>query len=583
MGRIGLAAVGLSLLIAGGCKPDNRVELLQLDSVAVQELELNGRLRLSGSGFPTGRSCQVILSGHIHRPGIHRERFKLRLEGRALSTEQVEASLSSVDSKLWAKAGTFEGRITIAFPSRDGQLQVSGTSPQVRFALVQQNALGLKDKRARTAKALDLTAFIGIEVGDEYDSENGLVVKRVSPKSRADKAGLKPADLIFMQGSNSVRSLADLLPEPGASEIEMRVERSGESGPVTVRVALNGLSGPRLQAAQLQLLSLLVFALLCVALFSPAANALWRLLARFWATTGGVESGRFGTRRGRASRRGAATASTAFFLQSLAVGLILVATVFVTRALGSVFDPLVVLLSLFVLRISFVLFLSRTSDLRMRLQTALRCSRRMVLACAPVAFGCFLVESRSLGGLVAAQGALPWEWLVFKNPVLLLLIPLYLVACAGGLLSPVRSDQVQTVPMRWSESVYSALSCSIGAALFLGGWQSAGLPFGNAFDSAWVSGALFLLKASILLCAVRAMRALRWDESLGGWSMLSLLLGSALLTLLWRYAEVSAQLEAAIGYTLFITFIVVLLVATARVLAGGRKSAAVSPHPNPFL
>jgi hypothetical protein len=585
-----LLAFCLLVLVACGCRLDNRVELLQLDSVQVQEFEPSVRLRLNGSGFPTGRACEVFFDGKVYRFNGDTGPFETTLAGKAVSPEWIEADLTPADIKLLGKAGTFEGKITAAFTSQDGQAQITGTSPEVRLELSHNASLNLKERRGQSVRARALAAFIGVEVVEESNSDSGLLIKEVWPESRAERAGLKQADRISMQGESFVHAIIDLLPAPGSSEVELRVVRAGEQASVVVRIPLYGLNASPLDAAQLQLLALVAFALLCVAFFSPVAQGLGRYLSRFVQRRSVAAEAQLSTTHNRRVAKGNRFAGlrwidalAKFFIEPLTFALIVVALFFSRLVYGIVFDPLVVCLALFILRISFTLFISRGSNLRQRLRTAFRCSRYMVFACAPIAMGCVLAETRSLSGFVAAQGAAPWQWLVFRNPALTVVFPLFMLSSAAGFIAYGDSSRDRATLTRWFEVVYRALMCAFAAALFVGGWQVARLPLLNAIDSDWSNAAVFLLKASALAYLAYAIRVVRLEENVGRWAPLFALLGSGALTLLWRYADVSAQVEATIGYALFIAFTVVSTVAIGRVLAARNKPAAVSPHPNPFL
>jgi len=194
-----------------------------------------------------------------------------------------------------------------------------------------------------------------------------------------------------------------------------------------------------------------------------------------------------------------------------------------------------------------------------------------------------MVETRSLDGFVAAQGAAPWQWLVFRNPALTLAFPLFILSIAGGFFTYGDSDHDRATLARWIDVVYRALICAIGAALFVGGWQVVRPPFLGAIDFEWVNAVVFLLKASGLGFLAYATRVVRVENNIAPWALLLTLFGSGWMALLWRYANVSAQIEATVGYTLFIVFTVVIAITIGRVLSARNRPDTVSPHPNPFL
>ena len=72
-----------------------------------------------------------------------------KLDGKAISPERIEADLTPADIKRFGEAGTFEGRITAAFNSQDGQAQITGSRPEVRLELSRSAALDLKQRRGQ--------------------------------------------------------------------------------------------------------------------------------------------------------------------------------------------------------------------------------------------------------------------------------------------------------------------------------------------------------------------------------------------------------------------------------------------------
>jgi hypothetical protein len=591
--RIGITSLIAWFAFVGlACKTENPVELLQVSSAAIQEFESTPYLRLFGSGFPLERECRVTLDGQIRRPGDSRQRLQMGLAGKAVSAEQIEVRFSSVDLKELGETGIFEGRIKAAFPSRDGQAEVTGTLPRASLDFSQVTTLSWKEKRVRWDQARSLATRIGIDSIDEQDHEPGLVIKNIVSGSPAEGAGLKKGDVISGHGPAVVRSLYDLLPEPGSSEMQLRVARLGEAEPLIVRIPLNELSASQLDTTQMQLVFLLVFALLCLVFFSPAATAPWRRVSHFVASTlcenatkTGLADGENSlmTERDQAQPSRRKKTAVDLFFEPLIVGFVFVGTVFSRRLFARDVDPLVVCLAVFVSRISFILFISRRSSLKQRLHMAFRTSRYMVLACVPIAYAGLLVGSSSLQSMVAAQGGLPWEWSIFKTPALLLVFPLFMISCAVGLISSSDIGDDKNRFVRWTEIAYRAFMAAIGAVIFLGGWQRDHLPVLASIDFDAVSTVILVIKVYALRYLAHVIRFVRFEQLISNRVHLLLLLGAGALTALWRYLDVSAQIEATIGYTLFITIIIALSVAAVRLYMTPSKSETIFPHPDPFI
>jgi hypothetical protein len=122
--------------------------------------------------------------------------------------------------------------------------------------------------------------------------------------------------------------------------------------------------------------------------------------------------------------------------------------------------------------------------------------RASPLAAAAVAALAWSGETR-VAEIVAAQGAAPWQWMVFRNPVGFVLFPAYLAAAGSVAAGWERGSG------SWTEwlvaTLFGRLTAGVlgglGAAIFAGGWQIGmqGLP-----ALGWMA---FGLKA-VLVCIV---------------------------------------------------------------------------------
>jgi NADH:ubiquinone oxidoreductase subunit H len=93
-----------------------------------------------------------------------------------------------------------------------------------------------------------------------------------------------------------------------------------------------------------------------------------------------------------------------------------------------------------------------------------------VLACA-----CAQSGTRALDGIVAPQGAWPWQWGVLQHVALLAALPLFVVYGAQiGDAEPhaLESSRMAQRLMTLERVLTNVVLAAFGAAIFFGGWQS---------------------------------------------------------------------------------------------------------------
>jgi hypothetical protein len=245
--------------------------------------------------------------------------------------------------------------------------------------------------------------------------------------------------------------------------------------------------------------------------------------------------------------------------------------VFCRRLCGAGFDPLLVCLAVVGFGTSAALVVGGGASFRKRGRSAAGNLLSVVVACIPVGYACALGGTRSLDTIVAMQGGAPWQWLVMKNPALALAFPVFLAGCAGGYPFGFSGSRSRPGWIRFIDASGGVVMCGVGAAVFLGGWQTAGLPYLEAVDLVLAGPALFLAKAWSLAFLVQAAHRRRLAERLGGRAAVVLIVVSGAVTVAWIAFQVGALAEAVTGHALFATALVVGAVAVLRRRVPGAR------------
>jgi hypothetical protein len=568
------------------------------------EESAGARLELVGGGFPSGRECEVWLQGEVHRGGAGSGEVSLKLKARALSNDLVKAVM---DRKALAAlygtgvSGSFQGRLRVVFESADRTTLVFGELAGVRLDLPDLSDRGLKERRLHAKRARRFLGFAGLKLDESALSSEGegMAISAVRAGSPAWAAGLRGGDVILRASGIRARSLRDLEPEPNAKQVVLSVVRGARQGSMEMRVSTRGFEASRLNESSLQIAALLCLLTLVVIFYSPLAGFTLHMLepphggggagaaeaegkARYpaerrserrglWAVWNSSPGPGLPARRRRPALAGI-EAGLRLLVAPLAASALLLAMVFCQPLCGAEFDSLLVCLALVGFGSSAALLVGRGASFGQRARAAAGNLVSVILACVPVGYACALGATRSLDAIVAAQGGAPWQWLVMKNPGLALGFPLFLTGCAGGYPFGFSRARQGHGWSRLYEVAGGAVMCGVGAAVFLGGWQTAGLPYLESVDLALAGPALFLGKAWLLAFLVQMAHERRMAERLGLRTALFLILVSAMVVAAWIALSVSAEAEAVAGYALFGVALVVG--ATALML---RRSARLRP------
>jgi NADH:ubiquinone oxidoreductase subunit H len=601
-------------LAAAACQPASGPALVEVSSVLSTRLREGDVLELRGESFPEGRAAEVTLRGEVSRPGHARtRRFELSLPGRSVGAHTVAVDVTRpVERTLTGSAdaahATFHGSIEVSFPPRVARTPpVTGVLPDVTldFIPAEGDASALT---ARQEEGRKFAEFAGILLADDQAVPT---VAGVMPSSVAERGGVAAGDRLLELAGVRVLGVDDLVPPPRARGTELVVGRAGSDG----RRLVLDVSGFRplssrdwglaagLVAGALSLLFLLV---------SPFGRALsfveHRLSERLRsrdalespASSSAPRKPALGSRLVGLLPSGVASyvvfAASSAILAANALGIPLVAR--------EVDLPALVVLSFTALAFASLVF--GAPGERGVLTRARRAALVVVQALpALAALGCLGMTVGSFGpdALWLAQGALPWEWLAFRSPVLLgaaLLLVLSLVPEAS------RGRSLDTVlgARRAPPSPGHAATAAAGSAqLLLGSGVAAQAFFGGpalpgvghslvpSFGVALGGVALLLLKSWAIAAAVAG---LRWtlgrvdiDEVRGltlrvGLPVAAVLLGLAALAQQAPFEHLLAVTDRGMAWACLAGWLT-LGALIARRVAPGRTLAPSERGPNPWL
>lgn len=588
-----LRSAWLLLFLVGCVSSERGPNLVEVREVGPRHLEAGERLRVSGSGFPEGRSARVVLRGELLRagePAIQGVEITTLAELSSPHTLDVTLSPALVDEFCGdpdARHTTFRGDVEVAFAPRTSTGTAVGGVVEGVVLDVTPEAVSPSALSALRGEGERFTRFLGAKVAR---SEQGLTVASVELGGRASRGGLAAGDEISSLHDMVVRDLSDFVPPPNTRTAPVLVQRGPEQLALRLDSAGFRYHSPNTLGPAALLMGLFLVPLLLMG--SPLGRLLMILERRMSdrLRAGHLEERASGERR--LSRSGALLSGLSQQLPSSFIAYfawVAITSLFTFLALGKTIvaaelDLLVIGLgmgaSLFVAALA-----SGGGATRWSLKAGLlRALGGLTVSLPPVAALLTAAAGQgSLNGghLVSGQGSAPWNWLLFDSPISLLSGALALAALVPSI-APVAplADGRETAGARllgvteWSHKLVSA---SLLAAVFLGGSQLPG-----AADSllASAAGVLVLLFKSWLVLA--AVVFLRWV--LGGLDVVNnqllvlywLVLPSGICVLLssgWRtlvQSPMLAPIDAQFGPILFGAGMVICLYLLRRVRNASR-------------
>lgn len=570
--------LGCTALLAG-CALVGDADLLQVDDVRPHRIEVGDRVIVSGRGFPTGREASVRFDGTVRRPGASPIAVRSDVTARALADERVELDADAALVDQLGGGGTFDGAVTVGFPTADGQGRVVGRLSRVQLEIELPARRRLRAQAQRLERARRTFAFLGIEASDERPIAGGVAVAGVAEGGRADAAGLAVGDVIVSVDGARVDVPSDFVTAPGATRATVSAVRGGEVAPVEVDVSVRGLE-PVPPMLDLVVDALALLALLAVFAF-VAPTARWMSWLDDALYPRRVESD---------------TAARSLWLGRVGVfGVLVIALAcaaiiaipFSARVVVGGLDALAVFVAVSTLRRA-ALWLEVASgggrSLLVRALVAVRSLGTDVVVIVALVGAALQAGTLRLSGLVAVQSGAPWDWLAVRSPAGWVLFALFAAALVASRRASSGPGSTPSRAMHVLDTSYLFAACALGVAVFLGGWHVPGLTQDDAHASLWrIAGAvIFALKTLLLAAAVSRISATRpvgstrehAARAIGG-----VVLAAAMTTamMLWPLPLVA---EKVLGVTACIALSTLALVSLAGRHRSPRRSTMLV---HPFL
>lgn len=597
-----LFVLALSLV---ACIREPSPQLIQVLEVTPHDLELGDRVQILGAGFPQGRAAHLAFRGTLRRPGQRPiDGVELDMDAPVTSSQQIELSFDERLLSLFCGIGndaehtTFDGEIEVAFaPAAPGAAPIAASLYKVTLDF--RPPLGRAqrlDKRIKEGERA--LRFAGIQTAADPAPNGGLVVEKVAGGSRAEEAGIAAGDVLVAFDGVRVASPADAIPHPGAQTVTLAVRRGSDPREQYREISFDGFRRAPPEELLGAAIVLALAAAIIATLFAPfGVRFAWlerRIAARFRAaatTNGGGARGML-TACLRAIHDALGGHSLAPYLVCLALSAALLALPFAQFRLAAGAD------------VGILFLVATLSIVLLMLVAGLRASARVLsyAVAAAIAVACVIVMTGSLRlyDVVRAQGGWPWQWHAFRSPIAFApfalfyatLLPSYdaarptLVEADGPMPVPKRSAAIACVG--WAHVFVMA---SLGASLFLGGWQLPG-----------VDAAQAAAHPAMQLVAGLALAAKSWaiviSVALARWAA-PRLSGDALAAVAWKYLVPTALVvfaltvgwvflapgraaEAIVSGATF-AFVLLLAIGAARAIRHAYADSGAQARLNPFL
>jgi NADH-quinone oxidoreductase subunit H len=650
--RLPLAAFVATLTVLAtllGCgRLDERdaPELLNVVDLAPREVDVGDRIEVLGTNLPAGKSheAKVVFKGELRRPGRPvLQSQSIEVDRAVVSPDKISMIFTEGLQARFCGRGddaihtTFHGDVLVTMaPSADGGMPVTGSvrgvtidfrTPSTRRAVTE----------AREKEGARVLEFLGITPAQDAPASGGIAVAAVRPGSPAQKAEIRPNDVLQSFDGVRIYTPGDLAP-------------GGERNPtVGVRRGANLLT-PKISIEGLQASS--SAGLLGAGLVLGIAAA---ILMLFMAPTAGIITWVERRVAGRMqSRIGPNRAGPQGFLIWLADGLksLLKEDIIPTEADKPLFRlaPYLVFAGVsatFVvmpfgqyliaadLDIGVLFIIAVTSLVTIGLMTGgwasnnkwsliggIRSAAQIISYEIPGAIAVvtlvMMTGSLRLQDIILAQGGTgsaiwdtggwPWYWYVFRNPITFGLFFLYFTtALAEGNRGPFDLPEAESELVAGYSTEYSGMRylffffaewanvfvmSGIASALFLGGWQIPGVSPAQqeAHLSLQLLGTLiFLVKSWLLIFVVIWVKwtlpRVRIDQMMNlCWKwFVPLSFVAFVLTAGWMVLGVSKTVQLVISLVTFGAWGWLMLHFVRRVQTNLREARLQKLHLNPFL
>jgi hypothetical protein len=517
-----LLVTGVLAVLLSACRADHQADLLSVEAIRPGEIGPGSTIRLVGSGFPSGRQCEIAFTGEASGPGGRPSKVAISLPGHARSANRVEAVVSDRDMERLGN-GAFDGSVRLAFRSAAGASLVTGQLSDVHLQLSQSAADG------RPAAS----------VWHDRVLARGFLGAAADPSRRAPRAApAAPGSTLLRYGTPLVLFLLCIVFLSPFSHCLSRFP-----------------PGP-----------------------GPAARSRSVPSVGLWAVWGASRASAPDEIAGDRFLSGLAT-----YLPAMAVTAFFVAVPFSESLLDMAINPLLVCLVWAGLRIGATLCTPGFAGLHHRLRRTVEPIPHLLVACIPVLYACASSASFSVGEIGSTQGALPWQWSVFTNLALFAAFPFYVASCSARFRLASDSDGSSRPFVRLVEASGGAMMCAVGAVVFFGGWRTVDAPLVDPIVTVLLGVMAFAAKAWFMGYLIDAFREVRIGREIPYRHAAVTLLGSSVIAGVWAVAAISPGVETAVG-TATLATVLVLLGARAYRSIGRGRSVDLSPvHPHLFL
>ena len=419
-----MRALVFFVMLLCACSGYDDLALLEVDTIEPPEIEPGGTLRIHGSGFPLGRTPDIVLRGSVHRPGMQPSTVSARLAGTVQSESLIEIPIEEELIDALGGRATVDGELRVGFRAADNRRDVF-SAERIRVDFLPDTSTQLRADSARVEQTEPVGAReFGLQLSHEELGTVGVRVVAVDSDGLAAVQGVKSGDMLMEVDGMNLYSWRDFVPDPSRDESTVLVARDGLGGAHSLRWPHEATERPLDPVA----LGLFVLLGLLLGWVSPATLCL----------------------RARTS-----TVSLSPWL---------------TRSsLVLVFAALLLCISALQWTTMWILGLGTFAAL-FTLATRHRAgafSFAFVVAAALTVM--LLARTASISAIVAAQSPPVLRWYIFQSPASFLAFGAYLYALAA-----------MSSRAALSASLYAAAAAVFGAALFLGGWPLAGSVVGIA-------------------------------------------------------------------------------------------------------
>jgi NADH-quinone oxidoreductase subunit H len=628
----------LALALLSGCiSTEVPPQLLNVLDFAPREAEVGDRLEVIGTGFPEGKTARVVFKGTLFRPG------KKPIKGVEIDVEAANSSSGKIEMMFTeglqtsfcgsgdaALHTTFKGDVIVSFPApTGGALPITGSvrHMQVDFRAPTARRAVVEAREKEGERALD---FMGLAVAGDSPASGGLRVTSVRPASPADTAGVLPADLITTFENVRVLSRGDIAPS-GDSRFTVMSFRRGEAGAAeeTRQISMEGFRASAPSDLLAAGLVLLIAAAIILLFMAPVAGIItWverRVSARMQSRIGPNRAGPQGFLVWMAdgiksimkediipTESDQPLFRLAPYLVFIGVSATFCVMPFGQHLIAADLDIGI----LFVIAVTSLVTIGLmmggwASNNKWSMLGGIRSAAQIISYEIPgaIAIVCIVMMTGSLRvqDIILAQGGLPWDWFMFKNPITFVLFFLWFTtALAEGNRAPFDLPEAESELVAGYSTEYSGMRylffffaewanvfvmCGIASALFLGGWQVPGLSPEQQeanFLLQCVGALIFQLKSWFLIFVVVWIRwtlpRVRIDQMMNlcwKWFVPASFV-AFILTGVWVVWTPIKEVQQIIGIGMFALWMFVVFYFFVRV-RHNLRAANVPIHLNPFL